>query len=103
VATILARAAAQDTSLLSLLDPDTEPGPAAQQMRNKWLLESGAELSDEDLVIKAPARRRTQVVPQELASRQVVPKQVRARVKANRSEEHTSELQSRFDLVCRLL
>lgn len=83
VATILARAAAQDTSLLSLLDPDGEPGPAAQQMRNKWLLESGAELSDEELVIKAPARRRTQVVPQELASRQVVPKQVRARAKAN--------------------
>src|SRR5699024_9067380 len=66
VATILARAAAQDTSLLSLLDPDSEPGPAAQQMRNKWLLESGAELSDEELRIKAPARRRTQAVPQEL-------------------------------------
>src|SRR6266513_6439761 len=26
-----------------------------------------------------------------------------SRVRANRSEEHTSELQSRFDLVCRLL
>src|SRR5438067_4482398 len=26
-----------------------------------------------------------------------------ARAEANRSEEHTSELQSRFDLVCRLL
>src|SRR5438067_4976581 len=27
----------------------------------------------------------------------------RARATASRSEEHTSELQSRFDLVCRLL
>src|SRR5437868_12750964 len=26
-----------------------------------------------------------------------------ARLRASRSEEHTSELQSRFDLVCRLL
>src|SRR5699024_12420390 len=28
---------------------------------------------------------------------------VRARTRSARSEEHTSELQSRFDLVCRLL
>ena len=50
VAQILARTAAQDTSLLSLLDPDTDPGPAAQRMRNDWLLESGAELSEEELI-----------------------------------------------------
>lgn len=83
VATILARTAAQDTSLLSLLDPDTEPGPAAQRMRNEWLLESGAELSEEELVIRAPEQRRTPLVPAELASRQVVPAQVKARTRAN--------------------
>src|SRR5438067_1838542 len=32
-----------------------------------------------------------------------VPGQVEPRLEAARSEEHTSELQSRFDLVCRLL
>src|SRR5699024_2666099 len=83
VAQILARTAAQDTSLLSLLDPDTEPGPAAQRMRNDWLLESGAELSEEELRIKAPVQRRVTLVPDELASRQVVPRQVRARTRAN--------------------
>src|SRR5699024_2716622 len=31
------------------------------------------------------------------------PRSVRARMRPRRSEEHTSELQSRFDLVCRLL
>src|SRR5699024_12387758 len=33
----------------------------------------------------------------------LLPKLLLARVKSRRSEEHTSELQSRFDLVCRLL
>ncbi|QOR69093.1 DEAD/DEAH box helicase [Ruania alkalisoli] len=83
VATILARTAAQDTSLLSLLDPQGAPSAAAQRMRNEWLLESGAELSEEELVIKEPQQRKTTVVPAELADRQVVPTQVRARVRAN--------------------
>ena len=29
------------TDLLALLDPAAKPGPAAQQMRRDWLLESG--------------------------------------------------------------
>ena len=54
IATILAQVAARDTSLLTLLDANAKPGPAAQQMRRDWLLESGAELAEEDLVITAP-------------------------------------------------
>src|SRR5437868_6562449 len=34
---------------------------------------------------------------------QTIPRQIRALARKSRSEEHTSELQSRFDLVCRLL
>ncbi|MDQ2783105.1 MAG: ATP-dependent helicase, partial [Actinomycetota bacterium] len=51
VATILAKTAAHDTSLLRLLDESAVPGPAAQRMRRDWLIESGVELAPEDLVI----------------------------------------------------
>ncbi|UFU04779.1 DEAD/DEAH box helicase [Ruania halotolerans] len=83
VATILARTAAQDTSLLSLIDPQGAPSAAAQRMRNEWLIESGVELTEDELTIKAPAHHKSAVVPDELAARQVVPTQVRARVRAN--------------------
>src|SRR5438067_9533239 len=46
---------------------------------------------------RGPRRRRSGVVPEPRADRAA--RDHRAR----RSEEHTSELQSRFDLVCRLL
>jgi len=83
VATILARTAARDTSLLTLLDPATTPGPAAQRMRLDWLLDSGAELSAEEMEIKAPQPARPAVVPEALAERQVVPPSVKRRLKAN--------------------
>ncbi|TDE88893.1 DEAD/DEAH box helicase [Occultella glacieicola] len=83
VATILARTAAQDTSLLSLLEPNGTPSAATQRMRLDWLIESGAELSDEERQIKAPVQRREEVVPEQLAAKQVVPVAVRARVRAN--------------------
>ncbi|CAM3264989.1 DEAD/DEAH box helicase [Occultella aeris] len=83
VATILARTAAQDTSLLSLLEPNGTPSAATQRMRLDWLLESGAELSEEERQIKAPEQRREEVVPEQLAAKQVVPVAVRARVRAN--------------------
>src|SRR4029079_8125310 len=72
IATILAQIAARDTSLLTLLDANAKPGPAAQQMRRDWLLESGAELAEEDLVISAPEPARP-VVPPQIAARQVMP------------------------------
>src|SRR5207249_9159454 len=45
---------------------------------------------------------RSQVAPNNGSMGYGVPAGVAAKV-AHRSEEHTSELQSRFDLVCRLL
>lgn len=83
VATILARTAARDTSLLTLLDPATSPGPAAQRMRLEWLLDSGAQLSPEEMEIKAPQPTRAAVVPAGLAERQVVPPSVKRRLKSN--------------------
>src|SRR5207249_9702480 len=41
--------------------------------------------------------------PPRIASTSDHPCPRRRRIRARRSEEHTSELQSRFDLVCRLL
>ncbi|MFV0425696.1 MAG: DEAD/DEAH box helicase [Beutenbergiaceae bacterium] len=83
VATILARTAARDTSLLTLLDPNTTPGPAAQRMRLDWLLDSGAELAPEELEIKAPQPTRSPLVPEKLAQRQVTPPSVKRRLRAN--------------------
>jgi len=82
IAGILAQIAARDTSLLALLDPAAKPGPAAQQMRRDWLLESGAELSPEDLVITR-SQPVAQVMPPELAAKQVTPPAVPARTRAN--------------------
>lgn len=82
IAGILAQIASRDTSLLTLLDPAAKPGPAAQGMRRDWLIESGAEVAPEDLVIKAPEPA-TPVVPPQIAARQVTPKSVPARVLAN--------------------
>ncbi|MBK5249571.1 MAG: DEAD/DEAH box helicase [Actinomycetales bacterium] len=83
VATILARTAARDTSLITLLDADATPGPVAQRMRRDWLLESGAELSPEQLVITPPAPAAAPVVPPALAEKQVLPPSVTSRLRAN--------------------
>ena len=82
IAGILAQIAARDTSLLALLDPAAKPGPAAQQMRRDWLLESGAELAPEDLVITRPQPVAPVMAP-ELAAKQGAPPAVPARTPAN--------------------
>ena len=82
IATILAQIAARDTSLLPLLDVDARPGAAAQQLRRDWLLESGAELGEEDLVAAAPPPP-APLVPPQLAAKQVMPQSVPARALAN--------------------
>src|SRR5690606_2969549 len=51
VATILAKTAARDTSLIQLLEADQATSPVAKRMRRDWLLESGAELPPEELII----------------------------------------------------
>ena len=84
VATILAKTAARDTSLIHLLEVDQATSPVARRMRRDWLLESGAELAPDELIITdaAPAPAAT-VVPPALAERQVTPPQIEARREAN--------------------
>lgn len=81
IATILARIAARDTSVLTLLESDSQPSPAAQRMRVEWLIDSGAELSAEDLEIQQPQPRTDEPISQELAARQVTPPQIAQRLK----------------------
>jgi len=109
VATILAKTAAHDTSLLRLLDGNATPGPAAHRMRLEWLLESGAEISPEEMATASSAPSRTPAVSAELAAKQVVPASVPARVRANpflapdlshlRDEEYQPGLLARWDLM----
>lgn len=83
VATILAKTAARDTSLIQLLEVDQATSPVARRMRRDWLLESGAELPPDELIITDVAPVAAPVVPAALAERQVVPPQVEARREAN--------------------
>lgn len=83
VATILAKTAARDTSLIQLLEVDQATSPVARRMRRDWLLESGAELADDELIITDVKPVQPPVVPAALAERQVVPPQVEARQEAN--------------------
>ncbi|MGF3055701.1 DEAD/DEAH box helicase [Microbacterium sp. YY-01] len=84
IATILAKTAARDTSLIQLLEADQAASPVAQRMRRDWLIESGAELPPEELVItdRAPVVH-TEVVPAALAERQVTPPSIESRLMAN--------------------
>jgi hypothetical protein len=83
VATILAKTAARDTSLIQLLEVDQAASPVARRMRRDWLLESGAELPPDELIITDVAPATAQVVPAALAERQVFPAAVEARKMAN--------------------
>ncbi len=83
VATILAKTAARDTSLIQLLEVDQAASPVARRMRRDWLLESGAELPPDELIITDVAPASAPVVPAALAERQVVPPQVESRREAN--------------------
>ncbi|MGC5222080.1 DEAD/DEAH box helicase [Micromonospora sp. DT81.3] len=83
VATILAKTAARDTSLIQLLEVDQATSPVARRMRRDWLLESGAELAPDELIITDEAPKSTSVVPAALAERQVTPLAIEARQLAN--------------------
>ena len=78
IAQILAKTAARDTSLIALLEPDASISTVAQRFRRDWLLESGAELSPDELIIT----REVEVKP-ELGENQVIPASVRSRQLAN--------------------
>ncbi|MFV0372534.1 MAG: ATP-dependent helicase, partial [Microbacterium sp.] len=83
VATILAKTAARDTSLIQLLEVDQATSPVAKRMRRDWLLDSGAELPEDELIITDAKPVQAPVVPAALADRQVVPAQIEARREAN--------------------
>ncbi|GAA3899507.1 DEAD/DEAH box helicase [Microbacterium invictum] len=83
VATILAKTAARDTSLIQLLEVDQATSPVARRMRRDWLLESGAELPDDELIITDVKPVRAPVVPAGLADRQVTPPQIETRRESN--------------------
>ncbi|PWC07270.1 DEAD/DEAH box helicase [Mycetocola zhujimingii] len=83
VATILAKTAARDTSLITLLEADAATTPVAQKLRRDWLLESGAELSPDELIITTTKPVLEPVVPAELAEKQVIPQSVKSRLLAN--------------------
>ncbi|KFF60946.1 helicase [Cryobacterium sp. MLB-32] len=78
IAQILAKTAARDTSLITLLEPDAGVSTVAQRFRRDWLLESGAELSPDELIITREPEAQP-VVP----LNQVVPASVKARQLAN--------------------
>jgi hypothetical protein len=83
VATILAKTAARDTSLIQLLEVDQATSPVARRMRRDWLIESGAELPADELIITDVAPAAAPVVPAALAERQVVPVAIEARQMSN--------------------
>lgn len=76
VATILAKTAARDTSLIALLAEDAPVSDAARKLRRDMLMASGAELSPDELIIasETPAAApevEKQVVPKSVISRQL--------------------------------
>ncbi|NHI16425.1 DEAD/DEAH box helicase [Microbacterium excoecariae] len=84
VATILAKTAARDTSLIQLLEVDQATSPVARRMRRDWLLDAGVELAAEELVIDdAKPAAPEPVVPAVASERAVRPVQVDARIESN--------------------
>lgn len=79
VAGILAKTAARDTSLITLLEPDAPITEATRALRRKMLTQAGLEVAEEEKVSEPQAP----LVPPELAERQVTPPQVEQRIRAN--------------------
>ena len=75
VATILAKTAARDTSLIALLAEETAVTDAARTLRRDMLLAAGAQLSPDELIIvtesEPVAATEKQVVPRSVISRQL--------------------------------
>ncbi|MCS5733945.1 DEAD/DEAH box helicase [Herbiconiux daphne] len=80
IASILARTAARDTSLIALLENDAALSPAAKKLRREYLEDAGYDVPDDEPDVPAPSAT---VVPPELAERQVVPLSVKSRQLAN--------------------
>lgn len=79
VAGILAKSAARDTSLITLLEPDAPIAEATRALRRKMLEQAGVEVPAEE----RKAEPQKQFVPPELEERQVVPKGIQQRIRSN--------------------
>src|SRR5690606_20567710 len=76
IATIMAKTAARDSSLIQLLTDTAPLSPAAQEVRRGMLLEAGEELAPEDLIVVTetpakPADEERQVIPQSVKQYQM--------------------------------
>lgn len=76
IATIMAKTAARDTTLIQLLTDNAPLTPAAQEMRRAMLMEAGGELTPDDLIVvtEAPVKpvvEERQVVPQSVKQYQM--------------------------------
>lgn len=73
IATIMAKTAARDTSLIQLLTDTSPLSPQAQELRRTMLMDAGAELAPEDLIVVTEAAPK----PTTEEAKQVVPQSVR--------------------------
>ena len=80
VAAILAKTAARDTSLITLLEPTATITDATRQLKRKMLTQAGIELPEEAPAAMQPVKA---FVPPELAERQVEPARIESRMLAN--------------------
>ncbi len=75
VATILAKTAARDTSLLGLLAEDADVSDSARDLKREMLLSAGMEAPEEEVApitpVDLPARNERRVVPQSVVARQL--------------------------------
>ncbi|MCS0498001.1 DEAD/DEAH box helicase [Protaetiibacter mangrovi] len=76
IATIMAKTAARDASLIQLLTDTAPLSPSAQEVRRTLLIEAGTPLAPEDLVVvtepeQKPAVEERQVVPQSVRQYQM--------------------------------
>lgn len=80
VAAILAKAAARDTSLITLLEPGAPVTDATRLLKRRMLVQAGIEVPEE---AKAAPEVTQSYVPPELAERQVEPAGIDSRHRAN--------------------
>ncbi|MFC5501264.1 DEAD/DEAH box helicase [Lysinimonas soli] len=76
IATIMAKTAARDTSLIQLLTDSAPLSTAAQEMRRSMLMEAGSEMSPDDLIVVTeapvkPADEERHVIPQSVKQYQM--------------------------------
>lgn len=79
IAAILAKTAARDTSLITLLEPTATITDSTRALKRKMLVQAGIDVPEEEPTVRPAAA----IVPPELAERQVKPQGVEARVRSN--------------------